>query len=54
MLAENKNLILKDKLTSKDIHELILNWDLDPSIFTHPDSPVENCSFHHIRFKQIN
>lgn len=45
MLAENKNLILKDRLTPQDIHELILNWDLDPSIFTHPDSPVEIARF---------
>lgn len=45
MLAENENLILKDRLTSKEIHELILNWDLDPSIFTHPDSPVEITRF---------
>lgn len=45
MLTNSQNIILKDQLTQNDIDHLIKKWDLDPTIFTYPNSSIEVARF---------
>lgn len=45
MPTNSQNMILKDKLTQTDIHHLVKNWDLDPTIFNYPNSSIEIARF---------
>src|SRR5699024_3974145 len=45
MLTNSQNISLKDQLTQNDIDHLIKKWDLDPTIFTYPNSSIEVARF---------
>ena len=44
-MPEKSFLILESNLTTTDIKQITSQWDLDPSIFANPDSPVEIARF---------
>lgn len=45
MLTNSQNIILKDQLAQTDIDQLVQKWDLDPTIFTYPNSSIEVARF---------
>lgn len=45
MPIDKEKLILKDQLNQTDIDQVVKSWQLDPTIFTYPDSPIEIARF---------